>query len=878
MRTIEDTHIWEKTLKYQANDEYEKQRERLRACFLSFRENVSILANEIHRSMPNYTNHDITHLDALWEMADIIIGEEYKVTPTEAFILGGAILLHDIGMGLASYPNGMEEIAKEDYWKDMVSNLYLKKFDRMPLESEILSPDKSIETEALSDFLRKRHADQAERLANIFWESPTNKNQIFLINDTEVRISFGRVIGKIANSHWWDIKKLESEFSRVIGAPSWCPKEWIIDPLKIACILRVADAAHIDARRAPQFQRTLRKLKGLSDLHWGFQEKLLKPYLKDDSLNYTSGYAFDFENASQWWLCYETLILIDKELRQVDALLADKGMQRFSARRVFGVESSERLTSLIPVDGWVPFDAFIHVGDIPKIIRSLGGEELYGKNYSVAIRELIQNSSDAIRARRIIDNRDENFGEILINYSKDDEGEFIEVEDNGIGMTVDTMRQYLLNFGESYWNSELIRDEYPGFISSGTKQTGKFGIGFFSVFMLGEKIKVITKQYSAAQSDTYVLEFGNSLYIRPIIRKAISNELLRDGGTRVKIWFKSEEIRKILFTGRMRKVLSLEELILLIAPGLDTRLNIKDLLNNTENIYEANYWLKCSNEEFVKYVSTINWLKGFDNDKESINNTNDIKQYIIDNLSLIKENDEIIGRACIGLISKYTSVYKDGIVTVGGLFSNTMQGIFGIIKGTEMTASRDNSIFQASNNNIAQWVSQSNFEALNCLLGDDELIGISQYVRILGGNSSSLIIAKNRYGKLTKNDFVKLIKDMDEIIIIDISDLKNNINILKEVDINDNVFISNILTFKSIIDNENHIYSYNKGYYGMQLMDYTNMGYMVEAISEAWCIDINKIFSIDIEDYIFKYKIPIGISRGNMILEEAYVFNKSVLI
>ena len=58
---------------------------------------------------------------------------------------------------------------------------------------------------------------------------------------------------------------------------------------------------------------------------------------------YTSGYAFPIQEASAWWSCLDTLAQIDRELQQVDALLADKGMKRFLARRVAGIESPERL-------------------------------------------------------------------------------------------------------------------------------------------------------------------------------------------------------------------------------------------------------------------------------------------------------------------------------------------------------------------------------------------------------------------------------------------------------------------------------------------------------------------------------------------------------
>jgi hypothetical protein len=105
------TGIWKNTLGRQCV-ENQLAINRLKESFLSFRSNVIILANEISRSLPDYTVHDITHIDALWEMADCICGVDYDLNPVEGFILGGAFLLHDLAMSLAAYPQGIIELGK----------------------------------------------------------------------------------------------------------------------------------------------------------------------------------------------------------------------------------------------------------------------------------------------------------------------------------------------------------------------------------------------------------------------------------------------------------------------------------------------------------------------------------------------------------------------------------------------------------------------------------------------------------------------------------------------------------------------------------------------------------------------------------------------
>src|SRR5688572_25964341 len=91
---------------------------RLRSALLGFRERAAILAGEIQRDLPEFTVHDVTHLDALWEMADLIAGSDYPLNPLEVFALGGAILLHDLGLGLAAWPDGLAGIKTGLGWQD----------------------------------------------------------------------------------------------------------------------------------------------------------------------------------------------------------------------------------------------------------------------------------------------------------------------------------------------------------------------------------------------------------------------------------------------------------------------------------------------------------------------------------------------------------------------------------------------------------------------------------------------------------------------------------------------------------------------------------------------------------------------------------------
>ncbi|GER86265.1 hypothetical protein KDW_04270 [Dictyobacter vulcani] len=534
MLTFENTRLWKTSFAVSSNrDRAKEPREKLKVAFYKFREHAALLASEIARDLPDFTVHDITHLDALWEMASIIGGPKCSLTPTESFVLGGAFLIHDLGMGLAAYPDGVDTIRRHPRWADTVAVL-------SKLENTF--SDQDIQRRATLEALRFLHAEYAEKLAFVSWEKDDTNDRYFLIDEPELRFEFGSLIGRIAHSHWWSVDKLANEFNKITGAPSWCPNNWTIDQLKIAALMRVADASHLDARRSPSFLQAIRRPSADAKEHWDFQERLSQPQLPlhTDRLIYTSLRPFSWEKAGAWWRCFDTLQMVDFELRQVDALLIGCGRERFAARGVANVENPERLSELIQINEWIPVDTKIQVTDVARLVRRIGGEQLYGPDHLVPLRELIQNASDAIRARRIYENLPKEWGDIWIELGKDEDGYWIEVQDNGIGMSKSVLTGPLLDFGNTYWGSSLMHEEYPGLSSLEYEATGKYGIGFFSVFMWGERVRIVTRPYREGYQATQVLDFRDGHSSRPLLMKATSEEWVRDGGTKIRVWLKDD--------------------------------------------------------------------------------------------------------------------------------------------------------------------------------------------------------------------------------------------------------------------------------------------------------------------------------------------------
>jgi hypothetical protein len=706
-------------------DPHAEPRKRLLDALLQMRERAKMLAGEIHRDLPDFTVHDITHLDALWEMADLIAGPDYPLNPLEAFALGAVFLLHDLGLGLAAYPGGLAELKKGPGWQDALSTYLRKHLERIPTAEELASPPPEVERMAVQERLRVLHAEQAERLALASWRHGGGP-EYHLIEDPDLRLAVGHFLGKIAHSHWWPVSRLGSKFDIIRGALSDCPRDWTLDPLKVAVLLRTADAAHLDERRAPGFLIALRRPEGFSKEHWRFQNHLLKPQIEEDRLVYTTARPFLPEEVDAWWLCEETLRMVDRELHQVDALLADRGRPaRLRARGVAGVESPLRLQKYVGVSGWTPVDARLHVSNVADLARKMGGEQLYGDDSTVPLRELIQNASDAVRARRLLENRASNWGRVTVRLGRDDQGPWIEVEDTGIGMSEAVLTGPLLDFGTTYWGSGLMREEHEGLWAKGFEPTGRFGIGFFSVFMWGHRVRVVTRRYDDGPRDTRILEFWTGVETHPLIRPAKLEEQLREGGTRVRVWLKKEPDKrggllrfKELAYVTKKEAVKLGLLCAWLAPALDVDLYVGD---RESPVVAASDWLTIDGAKLLGRLS----LEGL----------SEFERACAPTMRLLTSSDNsILGRIIVG---------GKAVVTVGGLRASAdhYRRIGGILVGVPRGVARDRAATLADDDVLAQWASAQASIILEVVKDKKFQIESAKQIAELGGDIGELPFA-----------------------------------------------------------------------------------------------------------------------------------------
>ena len=113
---IQVTGIWQNS--FGVRTEASPNVIRLTASLMSLRDKVEKLTSKIAESLPNLTVHDITHLDALWEVAGYIVGDDFPLNPLEAYIFGCAVLLHDAALCFQAYSGGLEGLRSTIQWRD----------------------------------------------------------------------------------------------------------------------------------------------------------------------------------------------------------------------------------------------------------------------------------------------------------------------------------------------------------------------------------------------------------------------------------------------------------------------------------------------------------------------------------------------------------------------------------------------------------------------------------------------------------------------------------------------------------------------------------------------------------------------------------------
>ena len=220
-------------------------------------------------------------------------------------------------------------------------------------------------------------------------------------------------------------------------------------------------------------------------------------------------------------------------------------------------------------------------------------------NKEIFIRELVSNASDAIDKLRFKSVENKSLAkltkdlQINVKVSKDEK--IISISDNGIGMSEDEVIDNIGTIARSGTASFL--ENITGDKKKDSNLIGQFGVGFYSVFMVADKVQVITKSALDLDNDGTMWESNGEEKYKI---KSVPKE---SNGTEIVI-FLNDENKEFCEPGRVRFLLEK------YSQYINFPLNIIDEENNSSRINEAEaLWLKpkknIKDQEYIDFYKFI---------------------------------------------------------------------------------------------------------------------------------------------------------------------------------------------------------------------------------------------------------------------------------
>ena len=139
-------------------------------------------------------------------------------------------------------------------------------------------------------------------------------------------------------------------------------------------------------------------------------------------------------------------------------------------------------------------------------------------DHDIFLREIVSNAVDATQKLKVLASTGEikeELGDLKIRVKADKEAGTLTVSDHGIGMTREEVEKYInqIAFSGAEEFQEKHKDDAPTII-------GHFGLGFYSAFMVSDKVEIVTKSYKEGAQAVKWTCSGDPEYTLDDIEKA----------------------------------------------------------------------------------------------------------------------------------------------------------------------------------------------------------------------------------------------------------------------------------------------------------------------------------------------------------------------
>jgi hypothetical protein len=441
---------------------------------------------------PQFTLHDAAHLLRVTELMAMVLGRTLEeLNPIEIALLILAAHFHDIGMVPEAAEWNAIESSKDfklhrDTWA--VEHPNLGELEAQ-LSSGILSSKRvvelalqraELELAMRSDFVRRTHG---QRAADVIRGRYAVDPRL-----TSVSHNFADVLAELCLSHVrdpGDLSRLEPD--RLVGVQP-------VNVRYLAVVLRLADILDFDRERTPDdLFRTIHFTSDVSLREWEKHRGVNGWTIGPDQIRF----EMEFEHPIYERAARQFLDWIDAELAASHDLV--RSLPAAFASYQLHLPLRVNPSRVGPKNHAYVYHDLEFSLSRDEIVKLLMTEKLYGSP-DLCVRELLQNSLDALRYRSALfrlEDLEWKSGAVSFEHGVDADGtEFLRCADNGVGMDEAVILKFLTKVGRSFYRSPFFEQERQRFRDRGIDfdPCSRFGIGFMSCFMLGDRIRIETRR------------------------------------------------------------------------------------------------------------------------------------------------------------------------------------------------------------------------------------------------------------------------------------------------------------------------------------------------------------------------------------------------
>jgi Histidine kinase-, DNA gyrase B-, and HSP90-like ATPase len=402
--------------------------------------------------------------------------------------------------------------------------------------------------QAMASFVRIHHHERSEAYVRTAWESLGLR-----ASPTPLE---GEIVGRIALGH----RKVDLADQTLFGDIPFGTGNHPIRRRLLAAYLRLADELDTTAHRTPWAEYEILDIQDIvSILEWRKHLALFGAQKGPDCF-ILAGRCDDYD-------VYVRLLHVQHEIQEklLDA--------KWKIGNPYVSSSGDIIRDPLPYSivrldvepiGFLPIELKFELSH-DDILRLLMGERLYSDRL-VSVRELLQNASDSCR---YASEGHPSSWDAEIKVKIDRENNWLDVEDNGIGMSEYIIREYFTKVGKSYYRS----NEFTGnFIP-----TSEFGIGILSCFMIANRIEVDTKH-----DDFQAIALEIRDLSKPFIPRVGNRSM---AGTRIRLILKPGAMNRISLVPLIRKFVKHLEFPIQIVDGeLEHTLRDSGLIPSSDDV------------------------------------------------------------------------------------------------------------------------------------------------------------------------------------------------------------------------------------------------------------------------------------------------------